>query len=317
MANAEKIVTRELVFEVADRIRAEGIEPSNRKVLQEIGGGSMTTIAGHLREWKAHQSIAVPTPADVVQVPPLVVEAGNQAVAVIWQACSAEARREVEAVTEQANQRVKVAEEERDRVLTELAEAEEELSVEHHRVDALKNELLSEGQQLQVLRDSSQHFQAESEKAKAVADEVERRAAGLADALSHERERADRLQSDIEQVASACSQAKQEAAVLAERLAVADAKATSAEGATRAIEAKLEEANAARTRAEKEAAVLAERLAVADAKATSAEGATHAIEAKLEEANAARTRAEKEAAVLAERLETFKVGKTKSPKADS
>jgi chromosome segregation ATPase len=97
----------------------------------------------------------------------------------------------------------------------------------------------------------------------------------LADALSHERERADRLQSDIEQVASACSQAKQEAAVLAERLAVADAKATSAEGAT------------------------------------------HAIEAKLEEANAARTRAEKEAAVLAERLETFKVGKTKSPKADS
>ena len=259
MANAEKIVTRELVFEVADRIRAEGVEPSNRKVLQEIGGGSMTTIAGHLREWKTRQSIAVPTPV-VVEVPPVVVEAGNQAVAVIWQTCSAEARREVEAVTEQANQRIKVAEEERDRVLTELAEAEEELSVEHQKVERLTNALVSEGHQLQALRDSNQHFQAESEKAKAVADEVEHRAADLADSLSHERERAERLQSDIEQAAGACSEAKQEAAVLAERLAVADAKAASAEGATRAIETKLEEANSARTRAEKEAAVLAERL---------------------------------------------------------
>ncbi len=193
MANVEKIVTREVVFETADRLKASGVEPSNRKVLHELGGGSMTTIAGHLRDWKAQQDIAAPAPVEAVEVPASVLDAGNHAVAAIWQACSIEARREIEAVTEQANQRVKEAEGDRDKVLTELAEAEAELTTEQARAVALEKDVAGLRDQCTTLQADNEHLQTEEQKAKAVAEEIERRAAELADSLKHERERADKL----------------------------------------------------------------------------------------------------------------------------
>ena len=78
-----------MVFDEADRLKANGVEPTNRKLLHELGG-SMTTIAGFLRDWKAQQSIAVPGPVETLDVPAAVVDAGNQAVGAIWQACHAE-----------------------------------------------------------------------------------------------------------------------------------------------------------------------------------------------------------------------------------
>ncbi|MEX3614326.1 MAG: DNA-binding protein [Burkholderia gladioli] len=197
MANVEKIVTREVVFETADRLKASGVEPSNRKVLHELGGGSMTTIAGHLRDWKAQQDIAAPAPVEAVEVPASVLDAGNHAVAAIWQACSIEARREIEAVTEQANQRIKEAEGDRDKVLTELAEAEAELTTEQARAGALEKDVAGLRDQCMALQADNEHLQTEEQKAKAVAEEIERRAAELADSLKHERERADKLAADV------------------------------------------------------------------------------------------------------------------------
>ena len=52
MANPAKIVTLESVCKAADKLQSRGIQPSNRKILNEIGGGSMTSIAEFLRQWK-------------------------------------------------------------------------------------------------------------------------------------------------------------------------------------------------------------------------------------------------------------------------
>lgn len=122
----KSVVTREMVVAECDRLKALGVEPTNRKLLQELGG-SMTTIAGFLREWRAQQSLVAPPATEVVEVPATVAEAGSAAVAAIWTACHIEARREIEAMTEQANQRIHKAEADRDEELGELEKAVHEL----------------------------------------------------------------------------------------------------------------------------------------------------------------------------------------------
>ncbi len=215
MANPEKIVTRELVFEVADRLKAQGIEPTNRKVLHETGG-SLTTIASHLRDWKAQQDIPAPAKIEAT-LPPTVAEIGLQSVAAIWQACAAEARKDFEVVTEQANQRVKAAEEERDRVLTELGEAETDLNTEREEVARLTPLLAQEREQRAKLQEQNNHLQSETEKAAAVVLEVERRAASLLESLTHAREEESRLQSisdrqarEVEQLRAALDTERQQ-----------------------------------------------------------------------------------------------------------
>jgi SOS-response transcriptional repressor LexA len=76
------------------RLKGEGVAPTNRKILHELGGGSMKTIATYLREWKAQQSIQAPARADAVEIPQLVLEALNQAGLISWAAATAEIRRE-------------------------------------------------------------------------------------------------------------------------------------------------------------------------------------------------------------------------------
>ncbi|MFC0134346.1 hypothetical protein CR105_23075 [Massilia eurypsychrophila] len=141
MSSQEKpVVTRVMVFAECDRLKASGVEPTNRKLLQELGG-SMTTIAGFLREWRAQQSLVAPPAAEVVEVPATVAEAGSAAVAAIWNACHVEARREIETITEQANQRVQHVVTDRDSVLGELEAADNELKAARASVAELTDAL--------------------------------------------------------------------------------------------------------------------------------------------------------------------------------
>lgn len=197
MANPEKIASRELVFEIADRMKASGLNPTNRSVLHEIGGGSMTTIAGHLRDWKAQQEIVAPALLETIEVPASVTDAGNHALAAIWQACSAEARREIDTVTEQANQRIKDTEADRDNVLTELAEAESEVNSLQSKITDLDQAVRDSNRERAELLAKNEEFQAETQKARAVADEINRRADELATSLKHERERAEKLEEEV------------------------------------------------------------------------------------------------------------------------
>lgn len=132
-------VTREMVFAEANRLAAAGITPTNRKLIQSLGGSS-TTVAPFLRDWKATQALKSETSAEASDVPASVIESGNQAAVAIWQVCYAEARREVGVLTEQANQRVQNAERERDAVLLELDEAVGEFVAEQARGAALERE---------------------------------------------------------------------------------------------------------------------------------------------------------------------------------
>ncbi len=47
-----RLVTKEIVFAAANKLLAEGMRPSQRAILNEIGFGSMATISPLLREWR-------------------------------------------------------------------------------------------------------------------------------------------------------------------------------------------------------------------------------------------------------------------------
>lgn len=262
----EKIViTRDMVFDEADRLKASGVEPTNRKLLHELGG-SMTTIAGFLRDWKAKQSIAVPGPVETLDVPTAVVDAGNQAVGAIWQACHAEARREIEAVTEKANQRIKEAEADRDSVLTELAQADAELTAERTRAAALDGELIALREVHVTMQEQNEHLVTEEQKAKAVAEEIARRADDLDASHKHERDRADKLAEEM-----AALQPVAQRAITAE----------STNEALRAEAARVRDELAAE-RTQREALAKAERAQATDLAKAEAQAA--ALAAQLDEA---------------------------------
>ena len=57
MADNAKLVTDELVAQVAEKLVAAGERVSNRAVWSAIGGGSMTTISAALRRWRDRVAI--------------------------------------------------------------------------------------------------------------------------------------------------------------------------------------------------------------------------------------------------------------------
>ncbi len=55
-------ITKEEVFEAADAIEHAGEKVSSLRVREHLGTGSLTTITGHLKEWrKAQRDNAVQT----------------------------------------------------------------------------------------------------------------------------------------------------------------------------------------------------------------------------------------------------------------
>jgi hypothetical protein len=174
----QSVVTREMAFAEADRLKAAGIEPSNRKLLQELGG-SMSTIAKFLREWRAKPPEAVAL-TEAIEVPAAVMEAGNLAVAAIWRACHAEARLEVAAVTALADQRVKDAEEERDREVEELGEAVADLTAERSKAaDLLATLETLRGEHTTMLSQTASRESASAATIEQMGHQIEAQAAEL------------------------------------------------------------------------------------------------------------------------------------------
>lgn len=123
----ERIVTDEMVFEVADRLAAAGDKVSNRALWNAIGGGSMTTISQALRRWRERQELRAESPVERVPLPAAVAEVMHDAVSRLWQAAQVETQAELDQLTQAANIRVGEAHGERDEALAELQATVEEL----------------------------------------------------------------------------------------------------------------------------------------------------------------------------------------------
>lgn len=122
-----KIVTDDLVAEVAEKLTAAGEKVTNRAVWSAIGGGSMTTISSALRRWREQQELQPEQKNEMAPAPDEVYEEAKLTAERIWAASQRVREQEIEELSNSMNERVMKANGERDAALVELQATAEEL----------------------------------------------------------------------------------------------------------------------------------------------------------------------------------------------
>lgn len=135
---AEKLVSDEMVFEIAEQLTAKGEKVTNRAVWSAIGGGSMTTISNALRRWRENQELQVNQSIERTPLPAAMVEVLHHAAAQLWDAAQTETKAELEQLAQATNARIAEAHSERDEALAELQATAEELEQTKAELGALQ-----------------------------------------------------------------------------------------------------------------------------------------------------------------------------------
>jgi len=129
------VVEREELFKAANTLVAEGKEVSAMAVLNELGGGSLTTIYKYLAEWEAGRSAKI-SPA--VSEPPEVVK---NAFMSTWRVATMEADREVIAAREKADEEVKAAQKQFEGALQAIQRLEADSEADNAQIEELKKRI--------------------------------------------------------------------------------------------------------------------------------------------------------------------------------
>lgn len=127
------VIDRDELFEVADRLVAEGKDVTALALLNALGGGSLTTIYKYLAEWEAGRpkvSVTAPT----AEVPQVV----QNAFASTWKVATMEAARETVAVKEKAAEEVKEARKQFEGALSAIQKLEEESEADALTIESLR-----------------------------------------------------------------------------------------------------------------------------------------------------------------------------------
>jgi DNA repair ATPase RecN len=131
--------TQSEIFEVADRLAAEGKEVSATALHDALGGGSLTTIYRHLNEWRA----ANPTALSAV-IPVEMPDSVQGAFAAAWRTAVTEAGREIALAKEKAAEEVKAARTQFQEALASIERLEKEAESDAAQIETLtaKNQQL-------------------------------------------------------------------------------------------------------------------------------------------------------------------------------
>lgn len=207
-------IQREQIFQVADNLVDQGQNPTLAAVRRILGGGSFTTISEFMAEWRAqHQANSQPIRESAPRaVAERLQDIGNE----IWAAALELANGRLAAEREALD--AHRAEIEQRQV--EVAEMADQMAEE---IDGLKAKLAeSEGRagglfaQSQELSEQNTHWQAESEKAKALSTETQKRVDDLRQLLEQSEQKSAeqiaRLESERELLQQEATQAREETA---------------------------------------------------------------------------------------------------------
>ena len=179
---AEKLVSDEMVFEIAEQLTAKGEKVTNRAVWSAIGGGSMTTISNALRRWRENQALQVNQSIERIPLPAAMVEVLHHAVVQLWDTAQRETKAELEQLAQATNARIAEAHSERDEALAELQATAEELEQAKAELGALKIEAQELRAQTVLVTETIHR----AEIAEAVNIELNARVEQLSDLLTNE-----------------------------------------------------------------------------------------------------------------------------------
>lgn len=172
----ERIVSDDMVFEVADQLTAKGEKVTNRAVWSAIGGGSMTTISQALRRWRERQELRSEQPIERAPLPAAIADAMHDAVSRLWMAAQEETKAELDQLAQATNARVSETQNERDEALAELQATAEELELVKIERDEAMAEIERQAQQLLANTDEHNHLNSIIEQYAKASDEATHRA---------------------------------------------------------------------------------------------------------------------------------------------
>lgn len=129
------VIAEDELFEVANRLEAEGKEVTALALLEALGRGSLTTIYKHLEVWKSAK------PAKVQLSNNEMPERVKSAFMVAWREASQEAGLAVEEVREKAKEEVAVALRQFHGALDAIAKLEKDKEAQDEAIEGLQKQL--------------------------------------------------------------------------------------------------------------------------------------------------------------------------------
>lgn len=176
---ARLFATKEIVFETASALAAEGIQPSIVTVQDKIGGGSYTTIKRFLDEWNSHM---VQLTQATIEPPSFVTEKSVELGRTLWALAIQQANKDTQAAKDEAERKVAT-------IGSELEFAQKEIS-RMEEIEESQNELLE--RTLSQLSSVTADLTEALSKAAMVPDLEARLAAAQADAKAARKEATDK-----------------------------------------------------------------------------------------------------------------------------
>jgi chromosome segregation ATPase len=238
--------TEERIIEAAEKLEAEGVNPTQVTVRDALGGGSFATIGPILKKWKASKK--EDSALSEVRVPEAITERLEQLQGAVWQSAVEEADRRLVAEREALHQAQEQA----------AAEVREHLDS----IKALETEAEAYQRKIETLEDVSNSLDADRHNAQAdlaqVKAEAEQFRRDTAEAIIKETERREAAEARAERAEAlhreAVEQARADLAALkAEHRAELEAVKTEAAGQVKDAQAKVQEQARQTEKAEKQA----------------------------------------------------------------
>lgn len=127
------VIDREELFDAANTLATEGKDVTALALLNNLGGGSLTTIYKYLADWEASRPKSMPATGSA-EIPDIV----QNAFANTWRVAAMEAARETAAVKEKAAEEVKAAHKQFEGALEAIQKLEAESENDATEIDTLK-----------------------------------------------------------------------------------------------------------------------------------------------------------------------------------
>lgn len=235
-------IMKEEVFEAADAIEHAGEKVSSLRVRERLGTGSLTTITGHLKEWrKAQRDNAV----QVEEIPQEIREAGIQFTRTVWTAASNWLRQELVTAKKISNSQVEEAEVQAQEAMMALESLEKERDELFKGNEALRHQYNERGTRVSVIEATISELRAELQNEREHSRELfsklsteGARAATLEERAKQIEERSQKLELEGQSLKSERFDSERRCQALLEKVTEITGRAERAEERLRQLEAK-------------------------------------------------------------------------------
>jgi len=145
--------TKKKIYAAANALKSRGENITNESVRDEMGGGSLSHVSPVMREWRKEQE---QTASVMLEMPDSVRRSMEYLSTELWKAADQEARKRIDATQVDCDNRISLADQERDEALSEVSNLESELAKKIQDIEQLNKNIQSVQSENKVLSEKLQ-----------------------------------------------------------------------------------------------------------------------------------------------------------------